>query len=51
MLYLATAAGVVALEMDGEVGDLSVGKQFDAVWIGPEPRHPGRSARARGRSR
>jgi cytosine/adenosine deaminase-related metal-dependent hydrolase len=38
MPYLATAAGAVALEVDGEVGDLSVGKQFDAVWIGPEPR-------------
>ena len=23
--------------MDGEVGDLSVGKQFDAVWVGPQP--------------
>jgi guanine deaminase len=37
MLYLATAAGAEALEMDGEVGDLSVGKQFDAVWVGPPP--------------
>ena len=37
MLYLGTAAGAEALEMDGEVGDLSVGKQFDAVWVGPTP--------------
>ena len=37
MLYLATAAGAAALEMAGEVGDLSVGKQFDAVWVGPQP--------------
>ena len=37
MLYLATAAGAAALEMDGEVGDLSVTKQFDAVWVGPDP--------------
>jgi guanine deaminase len=34
MLYPAAAAGASALEMDGEVGDLSVGKQFDAVWFG-----------------
>ena len=37
MLYLATAAGAAALEMDSEVGDLSVGKQFDAVWVSPQP--------------
>jgi guanine deaminase len=37
MLYLATAAGAAALEMADEVGDLSVGKQFDAVWVGPQP--------------
>src|SRR5205823_1078938 len=36
MLHLATAAGAAALGMDGEVGDLSVGKQFDAVWVGPQ---------------
>lgn len=38
MLYLATAAGAAALESDAEVGDLSVGKQFDAVWVAPQPR-------------
>ena len=37
MLYLATRAGAEALELDEVVGDLSVGKQFDAVWIGPQP--------------
>lgn len=36
MLYLATAAGAAALDSDGEVGDLSVGKQFDAVWVAPQ---------------
>ena len=35
MLYLATGAGAAALELDDQVGDLSVGKQFDAVWVGP----------------
>ncbi|MGV9796567.1 guanine deaminase [Mycobacterium sp. NPDC003449] len=37
MLYLATGAGAAALEMDAEIGDLSVGKQFDAAWISPPP--------------
>jgi guanine deaminase len=36
MLYLATAAGAAALDLDQQVGDLSVGKQFDAVWVAPE---------------
>lgn len=35
MLYLATMAGALALGRDAEVGDLSVGKQFDAVWVKP----------------
>ncbi len=35
MLYLATGAGAAALELDDQIGDLSVGKQFDAVWVGP----------------
>ena len=52
MLYLATAAGAAALDLDEQVGDLSVGKQFDAVWVGPGVRqHPGRGARARRRRR
>jgi guanine deaminase len=37
LLYLATAAGAEALEMAPEIGDLSVGKQFDAVWVRPQP--------------
>jgi cytosine/adenosine deaminase-related metal-dependent hydrolase len=35
MLYLATRAGAAALDLDEQVGDLSVGKQFDAVWVRP----------------
>ncbi len=37
MLWLATGAGAAALALDGQVGDLSVGTQFDAVWVGPDP--------------
>lgn len=37
LLYLATAAGADALEMAAEIGDLSVGKQFDALWVRPQP--------------
>ncbi len=36
MLYLATRAGAEALDLGDEVGDLSVGRQFDAVWVRPE---------------
>jgi guanine deaminase len=35
LLFLATRAGALALGLDAEVGDLSVGKQFDAVWVRP----------------
>src|SRR4029079_13434551 len=35
LLHLATAAGAEALGLAGEVGDLSVGKQFDATWVRP----------------
>jgi guanine deaminase len=35
LLHLATAAGADALGMAGQVGDLSVGKRFDAQWIRP----------------
>jgi guanine deaminase len=38
LLYLATRAGAQALDLDDQVGDLSVGRQFDAVWIAPRPR-------------
>jgi hypothetical protein len=36
LLYLATRAGAEALDLGEQVGDLSVGKQFDAVWLRPE---------------
>ncbi|SDX98840.1 guanine deaminase [Modestobacter sp. DSM 44400] len=36
LLHLATAAGAEALGLE-EVGDLNVGKRFDAVWIRPRP--------------
>ena len=35
LLYLATRAGARALHCDERVGDLGVGKDFDAVWIRP----------------
>jgi guanine deaminase len=35
LLYLATAAGAAALGIADQVGDLSVGKRFDAVWLCP----------------
>lgn len=35
LLHLATSAGAEALGLDQSVGDLSVGKQFDAVWLRP----------------
>ena len=34
LLYLATRAGALALDLAEQVGDLSVGRQFDAVWVG-----------------
>jgi guanine deaminase len=34
MLYLATRAGALALDLP-EVGDFSVGRRFDAVWLRP----------------
>lgn len=34
LLWLATSAGARALSLDG-AGDLSVGKEFDAVWLNP----------------
>lgn len=40
LLYLATAAGAQALDLEDEVGDLSVGKRFDAVYISPTARQP-----------
>jgi guanine deaminase len=35
LLHLATRAGAAALGLGDQVGDLSVGKQFDAVWVRP----------------
>ena len=35
LLYLATGAGAEALGLGDQVGDFSVGKQFDAVWLRP----------------
>ena len=37
LLHLATAAGAAALGMSDLVGELSVGKRFDAVWLRPSP--------------
>ena len=37
LLHLATAAGADALGLADQVGDLSVGKRFDAVWLRPPP--------------
>ena len=36
LLYLATRAGAEALDLGEQVGDLSVGRQFDAVWVRPD---------------
>jgi guanine deaminase len=40
LLYLATTAGALALGLDGQIGDLSVGKRFDALWLRPPPGSP-----------
>lgn len=37
LLHLATAAGAAALGLDDLVGDLSEGKQFDAILLRPPP--------------
>jgi guanine deaminase len=37
LLQLATAAGADALGLRDQVGDLSPGKRFDAVWVQPAP--------------
>lgn len=38
LLHLATTAGATALGLQDTVGHLSVGMDFDAVWLRPEPR-------------
>jgi len=35
LLYLATNAGANVLGLGDQVGDLGVGKQFDAIWVAP----------------
>ena len=37
LLHLATAAGADALGLANTTGDLSVGKEYDALWLSPEP--------------
>jgi guanine deaminase len=37
LLYLATAAGADVLGLSTVIGDFSVGKEFDAVWLRPSP--------------
>jgi guanine deaminase len=36
LLYLCTLAGAQALGLEAIIGDLSVGKQFDALWLRPD---------------
>ncbi|WP_446663932.1 guanine deaminase [Flexivirga sp. B27] len=40
LLHLVTSAGADALGLSDQVGDLSVGKQFDAVFVGPQADSP-----------
>jgi guanine deaminase len=40
LLYLATAAGADALGLRDQVGDLEVGRRFDALWLDPGPGTP-----------
>jgi guanine deaminase len=40
LLYLATTAGAAALGLAGLLGDLGVGKRFDALWLRPPPGSP-----------
>ena len=35
LLHLATSAGAAALGLADQVGDLGVGRRFDAVWLSP----------------
>ncbi len=37
LLHLATSAGADALGLAGTIGDFSVGKEFDALWLRPSP--------------
>lgn len=40
LLHLATAAGARALGLADQIGELSVGKRFDAIWVRPDPGTP-----------
>jgi guanine deaminase len=40
LLHLATRSGAAALGLDDVIGDLSVGKQFDALWLRPSEGGP-----------
>ena len=40
LLYLATRAGALSLGRGEDVGDLGVGKAFDAVWVRPREGEP-----------
>ncbi|HET7800881.1 MAG TPA: guanine deaminase [Humibacillus xanthopallidus] len=40
LLHLATRSGALALGLEREVGDLSVGKAFDALWLRPAATSP-----------
>ncbi|MFI5495879.1 guanine deaminase [Actinoplanes sp. NPDC051859] len=40
LLHLATAAGAQALGLRDQVGDLSIGKKFDAMWVRPQSGTP-----------
>lgn len=40
LLHLATSAGAAALGLGEQIGDLSVGKRFDALWLRPPPGSP-----------
>jgi guanine deaminase len=40
LLHLATAAGAQALGLRDQVGDLGVGRRFDAIWVRPRPGTP-----------
>jgi guanine deaminase len=40
LLHLATAAGAAALGLRDEIGDLGVGRRFDAVWVRPDAGTP-----------
>ena len=40
LLHLVTAAGAQALGLRDQVGDLSAGRRFDAIWVRPRPGTP-----------